>query len=67
MPLLEENPGLQPITLLEVLEEKASNQFDHSHLRTLQRKVKKWRAKLGPEQEVMFILRAIWGFLIIRG
>jgi len=61
VPLLESNPALQPITLLEVLEEKAPNQFDHSHLRTLQRKVKKWRAKLGPEQEVMFLQRHIAG------
>jgi len=57
MPLLESNPALQPITL----EEKAPNQFDHSHLRALQRKVKKWRAKLGPEQEVMFLQRHIVG------
>jgi len=42
VPLLEENPELQPITLLEVLEEKAPNQFEQSHLRTLQRRVKKW-------------------------
>ena len=61
VPLLEANPALQPITLLEVLEEKAPNQFDHSHLRTLQRKVKKWRAKQGPEQEVMFLQRHIAG------
>jgi len=47
MPLLEEKPALQPITLLEVLEEKAPNQFDQSHLRTLQRKVKRLRAKQG--------------------
>jgi len=57
IPLLKENPGLQPITLLEVLEEKAPNQFDRSHLRTLQRRVKRWRAKDGPEQEVIFLQR----------
>lgn len=61
VPLLEANPALQPVTLLEVLEEKAPDQFDHSHLRTLQRKVKKWRAKQGPEQEVMFLQRHIAG------
>jgi len=61
VPLLESNPALQPITLLEVLEEKAPNQFDQSHLRTLQRKVKKWRAKQGPAQEVMFLQRHIAG------
>jgi len=57
VPLLEENPALQPITLLEVLDEKSSTPFDHSHLRTLQRRVKKWRAKHGPEQEVIFLQR----------
>jgi len=61
VPLLEANPALQPITLLEVLEKEAPNQFDHSHLRTLQRKVKRWRAKQGPEQEVMFLQRHIAG------
>lgn len=57
IPLLKENPRLQPITLLEVLEEKAPNQFDRSHLRTLQRRVKRWRAKEGPGQEVFFLQR----------
>lgn len=61
VPLLEVTPELQPITLLEVLEEKAPNQFDHSHLRTLQRRVKRWRAKEGPEQEVIFLQRHIPG------
>lgn len=55
VPLLEENPALQPITLLEVLDEKSPTPFDHSHLRTLQRRVKKWRAKYGPDQEVIFL------------
>lgn len=53
-PLLEKNPALQPITLLEVLEEHSSDKFDHSSLRTLQRRVKRWRAKYGPDKEVIF-------------
>ncbi len=57
VPLLEKNPELQPITLLDVLEAKAPRQFDHSHLRTLQRRVKRWRAKHGPAQEVIFLQR----------
>jgi len=61
VPLLEENPALQPITLLEVLDEKSPNQFEQSHLRTLQRKVKRWRAKHGPAQEVIFLQRHIPG------
>lgn len=54
IPLLEAEPGLQPITLFEKLEELAPQQFDRSQLRTLQRRVKKWRAKHGPEQDVIF-------------
>ena len=61
VPLLEENPALQPITLLEVLDEKSHGKFDKSHLRTLQRRVKRWRAKFGPKQEVIFLQRHIPG------
>jgi len=50
VPLLKTNPGLQPITLLDALEEHAPGKFDHTHLRTLQRRVKRWRAKEGPDQ-----------------
>jgi hypothetical protein len=57
IPLLKENPALQPITLLDVLNDKATGQFDKSHLRTLQRRVKRWRVKEGPEQEVIFLQR----------
>jgi hypothetical protein len=32
VPLLKENPALQPITLLDELADKAPNQFDQSHL-----------------------------------
>ncbi len=59
--LLEENPELQPITLLEVLDEKAPDQFNQSHLRTLQRRVKRWRAKHGPAKEAIFLQRHIPG------
>jgi len=61
VPLLKNNPALQPITLLDVLTDKAPEQFDQSHLRTLQRRVKRWRAKEGPEQEVIFLQRHIPG------
>jgi hypothetical protein len=54
VPLLEETPALLPITLFDVLLEKAPDRIEQSHLRTLQRRVKKWRAEHGPEQEVMF-------------
>ncbi len=54
VPLLKVNPTLQPITLLDELDKAAPGKFDHSHLRTLQRRVKRWRAKYGPEQDVIF-------------
>jgi len=57
VPLLKLNPELQPITLLDVLADKAPDQFDASHLRTLQRRVKRWRVQEGPEQEVIFLQR----------
>ncbi len=57
IPLLENNPALQPITLLEVLNGNAPGHFDNSHLRTLQRRVKRWRIKEGPAQEVIFLQR----------
>ena len=50
VPLLEKDPALQPITLFDVLDEHTPNTYDYSHLRTLQRRVKKWRAKHGPDQ-----------------
>jgi hypothetical protein len=61
VPLLKLNPALQPITLLDALDEKAPNQFGRSHLRTLQRRVKRWRVQDGPEQEVIFFQRHIPG------
>ena len=54
VPLLKDNPALQPITLLDVLADKAPHEFDQSTLRTLQRRVKRWRAEEGPDQEVIF-------------
>jgi len=52
--MLEASPDLQPITLLEYLQEQYPDQYDDSILRTLQRRVKKWRLLHGPKKEVMF-------------
>lgn len=54
VPLLEQTPALQPITLLEFLQDRYPDQYDDSVLRTLQRRVKQWRAVYGPDKEVMF-------------
>ena len=61
IPLLEREPKLQPITLLDALDEQAPGKYDHSHLRTLQRRVKRWRAQKGPEKEVIFQQKHIAG------
>lgn len=54
VPMLEQTPTLQPITLLEYLQSHYPEQYDDSLLRTLQRRVKQWRSVYGPDKEVMF-------------
>jgi Mu transposase, C-terminal domain len=54
VPMLEKEPRLQAKTLLEVLQQKYSEKFPNKLLRTLQRRVKKWRALYGPDKEVIF-------------
>ena len=54
VPLLSKTPALTPITLLELLQQRYPEQYPDSVLRTLQRRVKKWKALFGPEKEVMF-------------
>jgi len=50
----DEKTELEAKTILEVLKEKFPEQFNDGHLRTLQRRVRDWRALHGPEKEVMF-------------
>lgn len=54
IPLLEKNPELTPITLLDYLDDHYPNQYDEKILRTLQRRVKTWKAQHGPNKEVLF-------------
>ena len=51
---LRATPELEARTLLELLQEKYPGEHDEGQLRTLQRRVKRWRAEQGPEQEVVF-------------
>lgn len=51
---LGRHPSLQPLTLLEWLQERYPGQYPDSLLRTLQRRIKCWRALHGPDKEVMF-------------
>src|ERR1700743_3500197 len=48
------NPGLEAKTLFEDLQRKYPGEFADGQLRTLQRRLKQWRATEGPEREVYF-------------
>lgn len=52
--LLDTHPKIQSTTILDYLMEKHPGKFEQSHLRTLQRKVKKWRGLYGKPKEVYF-------------
>jgi hypothetical protein len=51
---LEINPGLEAKTLFEDLQRRYPGRFSDGQLRTLQRRVKVWRAVQGPPREVFF-------------
>jgi hypothetical protein len=48
------NPGLEAKTLFEDLQRRYPGRFGNGQLRTLQRRVKIWRALQGPPREVFF-------------
>lgn len=52
--LLEGNSGLSPKTIFEYLCREHPGSFSEGQLRTLQRRVKVWRALAGPGREVYF-------------
>jgi hypothetical protein len=52
--LLEGNAGLEAKTVFEYLQRRYSGQFADGQVRTLQRRVKSWRATEGPAKEVFF-------------
>jgi len=52
--LLDLNPGFQAKTLFFDLQRRFPGKFSDGQLRTLQRKVKGWRALKGPAKEVYF-------------
>ena len=51
---LEAEPGLEAKTLFERLCEEHPGRYEPGQLRTLQRRVRLWRAQMGPPREVMF-------------
>lgn len=54
VPLLERSPGLSPVTLLEELQANYPDSYPNKLLRTLQRRVKQWKALYGSDKEVIF-------------
>lgn len=54
VPLLEKEPSLQARTLLEELQRIHPDMYPDGLLRTLQRRVRHWRAVSGPEKEIIF-------------
>ena len=54
---LEASEGLEAKTLFEYLQRRYPGRFQDGQLRTLQRKVKYWRATEGPSREVFFVQR----------
>ncbi len=51
--LLQATPALEAKTLFEVLVEKYPGRYKDGQLRTLQRRVKCWRAERGPDKEAV--------------
>jgi hypothetical protein len=54
LPYLQENPRLEAKTLFEHLQEVYPNKYQNGQLRTLQRRIKVWRATEGPSKEIYF-------------
>ena len=54
VPLLEATPGLLAVTVLEELQRRHPERFGESVLRTLQRRMRQWRAEHGEERELFF-------------
>jgi len=52
--MLEAAPGLEAKTIFARLLERPEASFTEGQLRTLQRKIRRWRAEHGPHKEVMF-------------
>ena len=53
-PMLESTPGLEGKTIFDYLAREFPGKYQEGQLRTLQRKIKVWRASYGPAKEVFF-------------
>ncbi len=54
IPMLESAPALMAVTILEELQRRYPLRFDDAVLRTMQRRVRQWRAQHGGEREIYF-------------
>jgi hypothetical protein len=54
LPLLEAMPALRPITVLEELERRHPDRDRARQRRTLERRIRGWKALHGPEREIVF-------------
>jgi transposase InsO family protein len=54
VPLLESAPGLMAVSVLEELQRRHAGCFGDAVLRTLQRRMRQWRAAHGGEREIYF-------------
>jgi hypothetical protein len=52
--MLAATPGLEAQTVLELMEAKWPGRYNETHLRTLQRRIRRWRAEHGPDREIWF-------------
>lgn len=53
VPLLQSSPGIRPIAIFEEMQRRHPELPDHVR-RTLERRIRSWRALNGPPQEVIF-------------
>lgn len=54
VPLLRSDAALNAVTLLEELQRRHPGEYDSTVLRTLQRRIRQWRAVHGAEREIYF-------------
>jgi len=54
IPLLAATPGLRPISVLEEMQRRHPDRDLSAARRTLERRMRSWRAEHGPEREVIF-------------
>lgn len=52
--LLKNEPKLEALTIFQHLQRKAPGKYQDGQLRTLQRRIKQWRALKGPQKDVVF-------------